>query len=174
MRQAWRRWPLVVAALLLGCAALPPDMSAPVAAGRLLVRVDSQPARSLSGEFELRGNPQSGSLRLIGPLGSIAADARWSPQQSSLTTAQGRSEFDSLDALSQAALGESVPVAALFDWLRGRAWAQAPSQALADGAPGFWQLGWQVRLAQLAEGWIEAEREAPPRVTLRAKLEAPQ
>ncbi len=173
---ARRLWPLVsaltLAALLVGCATPLPDNSAPVAAGRLLVRVDSQPPRSLSGEFELRGNPQTGSLRLIGPLGSIAADARWSPQVSSLFTPTGRSDFANLDELSQAALGESVPVAALFAWLRGRPWDQAQSQALADGAPGFMQLGWQVRLARFAEGWVEAERDALPRVMVRAKLES--
>ena len=168
---ARRLLPLTLAALLVGCATPLPDNSAPVATGRLLVRVDSQPPRSQSGEFELRGNPQTGSLRLIGPLGSIAADARWSPQLSSLFTPTGRSDFASLDELTQAALGESVPVAALFDWLRGRPWDQAPSQALADDAPGFAQLGWQVRLARFAQGWVEAERDALPRVTVRAKLD---
>ena len=168
---ARRLWPLTLAALLVGCATPLPDNSAPVVAGRLLVRVDSQPPRNLTGEFELRGNPQTGSLRLIGPLGSIAADARWSPQISSLFTPTGRSDFANLDEMSQAALGEIVPVAALFDWLRGRPWDQAPSQALADNAPGFAQLGWQVRLARFAEGWVEAERDALPRVTVRAKLD---
>ena len=37
--------------------------------------------------------------------------------------------YADLDALAAAALGEGVPMLALFDWLRGRPWAGAPSAA---------------------------------------------
>ena len=163
---------VLVTALLGGCANLAPlDATAPLISGRLLVRVDADPPRSLSGEFELRGDARSGGLRLIGPLGTVAADARWSAAGSSLSTAQGRSDFASLDAMTQAALGESIPLAAMFDWLRGRPWPDAPSQPLADAAPGFAQLGWQVDLARWTDGWVQAQRQTPPRVTVRARVD---
>jgi outer membrane lipoprotein LolB len=39
-----------------------------------------------------------------------------------LATPRGESTFTDLDALTRQALGESVPVSALFDWLQGRPW----------------------------------------------------
>jgi hypothetical protein len=85
-----------------------------------------------------------------------------------LNTGDGDREYPSLDALSQQALGEVLPLAALPDWLAGRPWSQAshqPTQA------GFEQLGWQVSLARRAEGLVEAERRAPPVILLRARLD---
>ena len=67
-------------AWLSGCATTPG--SAPELAGRLAVRVEAfegAPARSLSTQFELRGNAQAGELQLTTPLGSTAAQARWRP-----------------------------------------------------------------------------------------------
>jgi outer membrane lipoprotein LolB len=64
-----------------------------------------------------------------------------------------------------------VPIVALFDWLRGRAWPGAESHERADGQPGFEQLGWRVSLARWREGWVEAVRAAPPAITVRAKME---
>jgi hypothetical protein len=42
---------------------------------------------------------------------------------------------------------------------------------LAAPAAGFEQLGWQIRLERLNEGFVEAYRPAPPTVTVRARLE---
>jgi outer membrane lipoprotein LolB len=161
-------------AMLAACAALPPpEAGQSVLSGRLAVRVDGQPPQSFSADFELRGDARHGSLRLAGPLGTTAADARWSPAETRLLTAQGSQIFASLDELSKAALGEPIPLAALFDWLRGRPWSDAPSAAVTDGATGFEQLGWRIDLSRWAEGWIEARRDAPPRVTVRARMEPP-
>ena len=70
---------------------------------------------------------------------------------------------------------QALPVQALFDWLRGRPWPQAPSRA-ADGA-GFQQLGWQVDLRRFGDQLIFAQRLNPngsePLATLRLKLDAP-
>ena len=66
------------------------------------------------------------------------------------------------------ALGESLPLAALPDWLAGRPWPGAPHT---PGEAGFVQLGWQVSLARRSEGWIEARRAAPPAVLVRVKLD---
>jgi outer membrane lipoprotein LolB len=80
------------------------------------------PARTLTAAFELNGGPRAGRLDLSTPLGSILAQARWEPGEVVLATPRGESTFADLDALTRQALGESVPVAALFDWLQGRPW----------------------------------------------------
>jgi hypothetical protein len=70
-----------------------------------------------------------------------------------------------LVALTRELLGEAVPVAALFDWLKARPWPAAPHQKTSNG---FEQLGWRIepRLPALV-----ATRLAEPVVTLRAKLD---
>ena len=125
----------------------------------------------MSAGFELSGSAPQGQLRLSGPLGTTLALARWAPGQAVLASAGSETRFADLDSLSAAALGEAVPMAALFDWLRGRPWAGAASQARGDGVPGFEQLGWQIDLARWSDGWVEARRAAPPAVTVRARLD---
>jgi outer membrane lipoprotein LolB len=140
----------------------------------LSVRIDAtamQSSRSFSAGFDLRGTGDSGELQLNSPLGTRMADARWAPGVAVLSTADGERHFDSLDELSRLALGEAVPLAALPDWLAGHPWPGAPHRML-DG--GFEQLGWRVQLARLAEGWLEARREAPPVVAVRVKINGAQ
>jgi outer membrane lipoprotein LolB len=166
---------LLAAALLCGCATVgaPPD-GASWTAGRMSVRIEAgatQGAQSMSAGFELRGSGESGELRLNSPLGTRLASARWSATDAVLITSDGERHFDTLDALSQQALGENLPLAALPDWLAGRPWSGAPHQAQNTG---FEQLGWQVQLARKSEGWIEARRPAAPAVTVRIRLEDPQ
>lgn len=137
------------------------------------VRVDASPARvaqNLSAGFELRGDGETGELRLLSPLGTSLAHARWSPGRVHLETADGERSFESLEALSVEALGEALPLAALPSWLAGRPWAGALHTPASDG---FEQLGWQVQLARHGEGFVEARRAAAPVVMLRIKLEAP-
>ena len=103
-------------------------MTGDTLAGRLAVRVeahDGTAARSENAAFELQGSAQAGRLDLSTPLGSVLAQARWAPGSVVLATPQGERSFTDLDALTQEVLGESVPVAALFDWLRGRPWPGA-------------------------------------------------
>ncbi len=169
---------LAVAAITSGltaCVSAPTttgfDNNTPWLQGRLLVRVDAsaeQLARSASASFELRGSGKQGQLRLLSPLGTGLATAQWAPGQASLTTPSGTTTFATLDELSQQALGEPLPLAALPDWLAGKPWPQAPHQAQ-DG--GFEQLGWQVQTSRRTEGVIEAKRIAPPTVWLRVKLD---
>ena len=160
-------------ALLAGCAALAPPVPAagPVLAGRMALRVEGQPERSLSAGFELQGNPQQGELRLSGPLGTTAAQARWSGGQAVLASAGNLKVYPDLDALAAAALGEPLPMAALFDWLQGRPWPGAPSSARDDAQPGFDQLGWRISQRPWSEGLLEAQRLAPPVVTVRIRLD---
>jgi outer membrane lipoprotein LolB len=182
-----RRAAVLISALALSaCASVGERGFAPggeTISGRLSVRVDataSTPSSAVSGNFELSGTPAAGRLNLSSPLGTVMAQASWSPGRAVLVTPQGESSYPDLDGLTLAMLGERLPVAALFDWLKGRPWSGAPSalnQPPAD--KGFQQLGWQVSLMRLAEGWISAER-APsqgafeaPRVLVRAQVERP-
>jgi outer membrane lipoprotein LolB len=158
---------------LAGCAAIPPPPP-DLLSGRIAVRVeasDERAPRAFSASFDLRGGADAGELRLSTPLGTMLATARWSDGGAWLVTAAGESAFEDLDALSRAALGETLPLRALPDWLHGRPWAGAPSRASAQG---FEQLGWRVGLAQFADGRVDAVRDAPPVVTVRAQLERHQ
>jgi outer membrane lipoprotein LolB len=164
---------LLAAALLAACATTPPPTAdeARWTTGRLSVRIDAtaaRAARSVSAAFELRGDGDGGELRLNSPLGTRMAVARWSRGEAVLTTPDGEGRYDSLDGLARQALGESLPLAALPDWLAGRPWPAAPYRGLDDG---FEQLGWKVSLAHRAEGRIEARRVASPAVLVRVQLD---
>ena len=165
----------VLALALAACASLAPPVVAPadLLAGRLSLRVDGQPERSFSAGFELSGNASQGELLLSGPLGTTAARARWAGDQAVLACGGNETAYPSLDALAAAALGEAVPMAALFDWLRGRPWPGAQAAARDDGQAGFDQLGWRISLQQWSGGSLEARRTAPPVVTVRVRLERP-
>ena len=169
-----------VAALAAGCASLdrraPDAAAADTLAGRLSMRFAAdgeRPARSLGAAFELSGDEHRGRLDLLTPLGTVLARARWSPDGAVLATPGGETPYADLDALARQLLGEDVPLAALFDWLRGRPWPGAASRPLdaADGT-GFDQLGWRVDLAQFADGRVGARRDLPPpAVTVQVRLD---
>ncbi len=157
---------------LAGCATRPEDAGG-WTSGRLALRVDAaagRAAQSLSAGFELRGDDRAGELKLLSPLGTQVAAARWAPGLALLLGSDGERRFDSLEALSTEALGEPLPLAALPDWLAGRPWRGAPHLVRDDG---FEQLGWAVTTAALAEGQLLARRDAAPAVTLRVRLDAP-
>jgi len=171
-----------VSLLLAGCAQFVPLPSPAVdeaLSGRLSIRVEpdgSAAGRAFSAAFDLRGDAHEGVLGLSTPLGSMLARASWKPGEVLLVTPQERRRFADLDALTREVLGENVPVAAWFDWLRGRPWPEAasnPGGASAGAAPaGFEQLGWSVDTSRLAEGRVVAVRERPaPVVTVRIQLD---
>lgn len=175
----WRLWPLaVLVAFTAACSSLPRserEAGVETLSGRLAVQVEAvgdAPSRSMSAGFELRGRPDRGQLDLSTPLGNVLAQARWSPARVVLATPKGEADYADLDALTRAVLGESLPVAAFFDWLHGRPWEGAPNQPVADGA-GFRQLGWDVDLARFGDALVTARREAAPPVTVRIKLDRP-
>jgi outer membrane lipoprotein LolB len=163
----------------LGCAHVPapdPITSAPTGAtlsGRLALNVAASAeheAQAISAAFELRGNAATGGLDLSTPLGTLIATARWSPSEVLLTVPQGAQRFASLDELTRKLLGEPLPLPALFDWLRGQPWAEAaPAQDMPPA--GFRQIGWEIDLARLDEGWVRLHRSAAPEITLRARLD---
>jgi outer membrane lipoprotein LolB len=163
-----------LALALGGCAALPPPEPGTIA-GRLALQVEAhqeRPAQSISAGFDLRGTAERGELRLSTPLGTTLAAAFWGPGQARLVTPQGERRFDDLDALSRDAFGESLPLRALPDWLRGRPWPGAADSALPlVPGPGFVQLGWTIDLAGFEVGRLLAWRAGPPGVRLRAQLD---
>ena len=147
-----------------------------VITGRMTVRVEpsaGEPPRTLSGAFELSGDAARGTLSLATPLGTRLAQAQWSPRQALLRTSDGETSYPDLDALTRELAGEALPIAAFFDWLRGRPWPGAPSHALAPPEVGFSQLGWQVVLAGFDRGVVAAHRDAAPAVSVRAVVERP-
>jgi outer membrane lipoprotein LolB len=114
-------------------------------------------------------------LNLSSAIGTVMAQASWSLEQTLLRTPNQRQYFASLDELTQELLGESLPVAALFDWLRGEPWDQEPSACLDAADPeihGFSQLGWTIDTSRLAQGWITAYRHKAPTVTVKAHVDA--
>lgn len=171
---------LALAGGLAGCATPPsaPATAGPFAesssaiAGRLLLKVDGspgQPPRTLSAGFELQGDERTGRLRLLSPLGTVLADARWAPGGAWLRDGASEQAFDDLPSLAAQALGEPLPLGAVSHWLQARPW---PGAAHALTAEGFTQLGWQIDLRQWAEaGQIEARRSTAPGVLLRARLD---
>lgn len=179
-------WPRRIAALLAltavlsGCASVPTSgerLPGELIAGRLSVRVEATQAaaaRVMNAGFELEGDGRLGRLSLATPLGTMLAQIRWSPGSAVLVTPQQTTPYADLDTLTSELMGESVPVAALFDWLRGRPWPGAPTEAAGDASePGFRQLGWRVSLGSFGEALVVARRERAPTVTVRAKLDTP-
>jgi outer membrane lipoprotein LolB len=167
-----RRAAIAALAVLAGCATTKPPADA--VSGKLSIRIDAagtQPARSVTSDFELRGDAERGELRLTAPLGTLVAVARWAPGEAVLQSSQGEQRFPDLDTLTRESLGEALPLRALPSWLRGQPWPGAASRAN-DG--GFEQLGWQVGLRRFAEGLLEVSRQTPaPAVVLRARLDPP-
>ena len=174
---------LAFALLLQACVSHPPPLPGHVYTGRLAVRTDAAPnlpARSVTGQFELSGNASSGQLVLTSPIGTTVARARWSdpvgsqgtPSKIELEADGGTTHYATLEEMMQRAIGDQLPLPAMFDWLSGRPWPNAPVSA---GTPhSFDQLGWHVELSQLADNrMIDAQRELPaPTLHVRVKLDA--
>jgi outer membrane lipoprotein LolB len=148
------------------------------------VRTDAAPnlpARSVSGQFELSGNASSGQLILTSPIGTTVARARWSdpvgtqgvPSTIELEADGGTTHYATLEEMMQRAIGDQLPLPAMFDWLDGHPWPGGAGAARRDGAS-FDQLGWHVDLSQLADNrLIDAQRALPaPTLHVRVKLDA--
>jgi len=143
-------------ALLLGACATPPRTALPhenAWNGRLAVQVASDPPQSFSAGFELQGQPGAGELQLNSPLGNTVATVVWSPTGAQLRQGDQVTRRASLDELTTELAGTALPVAALFDWLKGQA---TPSN------------GWQADLSRHAQGRVTARRLSPlPSAELR-------
>jgi outer membrane lipoprotein LolB len=163
LRARWAAWLASFAlALLAGCAS-PPRATGPVDpvtgpwSGRLALQVQDQASQSFSASFELKGTARSGELALFSPLGGTLAVLAWQPGAATLNSNGRTRQFDSVDALVAHVTGAAIPVAALFDWLRG----------IDTPVP-----GWHADLSQLAQGRVAAKRHEPtPEADLRLVLE---
>ena len=148
------------AGFLAGCAVPPRTPAAPgvqVWTGRLALTVEGQSSQSFSAGFELKGAPETGELSLFNPLGGTIAVLAWTPGTATLRANGNTRQFPSLEDLAQEATGAPLPVAALFDWLAGKATPIA---------------GWQADVTQVAEGRLRARRsEPPPPADLRVLFE---
>ncbi len=121
--------------------------------GRLALRVDSQPPQAFSALFDLHGTAEAGELQLTSVLGQTLATVRWSPAGAELQRGNDLQRRGNLDELTRELTGAPLPVAALFDWLAGRA-----SEA----------GGWQADLSDQPQGRLVARREQPaPAAELR-------
>jgi outer membrane lipoprotein LolB len=136
-RKALRLGALTCAALLAGCAVMPP-VSPPRDAleafrleGRFSVRQDEQ---SHSGRLNWRHAADGDELLLSSPFGQGIAGIVATPGQAVLTTGDGRS-FAAPDvaSLTEQVLGYRLPLRLLCEWVRGR---PAGADVLERDAPG--------------------------------------
>lgn len=123
---------LAIAALLGGCATTTANLStAPVAAyrdsieltGKLFViyQKDGQP-QNLIGNFEWVQTPGQVDVSLSSQLGTTMAKISVTPQQATLTQAgQQPVVAEDIDKLTRRALGWSLPVSGLREWMQGYA-----------------------------------------------------
>ena len=115
------------------------------------------------------------------PIGTTVARARWSdpagtqgmPARIELEADGATTRYATLEDMMQRAIGDQLPLPAMFDWLSGHPWPAAPVQRSADGGS-FDQLGWHVDVSQLAGNQlIDARRAMPaPVLHVRVKLDA--
>lgn len=162
---------LVLAAALAGCAttATQSPGAAPGAAqttaayrdtvelsGRLQVsyQKDGQP-NSMNGGFEWSQRPGQIDVAFLNPLKQTVATISVTPRQATLTEAgrAPRSAAD-IDALTRQALGWSLPVSGLRDWLQGYATDAAGKRFAATPANNsvFTQDGWRLRFVSWQNG----------------------
>jgi outer membrane lipoprotein LolB len=157
------RWLLALAVLVAAGCAIPPRASVPADAvsgpwsGRLALQVEDNQSQSFSAGFELKGSPRAGELALFTPVGGTLAVLAWTPDSATLRTNGQTRSFDSVESLVRHATGAAIPLAALFDWLRG---IETPV------------AGWQADLSQIGQGRVRALRlEPPPQADLRVVLD---
>lgn len=150
---------IALALLLAACATPPqePSRSTDSWAGRLSVRVESDPVQSFSAGFDLQGDARQGRLSLYSPLGATLAQLNWSPGEARLRADGKEQIFDSMDALTRRAVGAELPIEGLFSWLAGQ-------PASPDG--------WIADLQNRNHGRLVARRFRPaPVVELRLVLD---
>jgi outer membrane lipoprotein LolB len=161
-RSRWARWLLALLIVLAaGCAspprATPPEAETGVWSGRLALQVKDNPSQSFSASFELKGSAKAGELTLATPIGNILAVLAWEPGSATLRRNGQTQRFESVEDMAVRATGSAIPLAALFDWLRG----------VATPVP-----GWHPDLSQLGQGRLVALRlDPPPEADLRVVLE---
>jgi outer membrane lipoprotein LolB len=158
-RRAWLGFFSLGLLGLTGCATprAPSNPSAAFWSGRMALQLDGTPPQNWSTSFELQGSATQGQLVLLSPLGTSLARLSWSPELAVLEQGQDKTESPNLQSLSQRLTGTQLPIAALFEWLAGRALDEP---------------GWQVDLTAYPQGRLTASRITPaPQAILRIVLE---
>lgn len=169
----------IVAQMRSGGACAPADApSAPAkslqAPARALPRIDlqgqmsvklsafaDQPAKGLSLGFFFSGNTETGQLDLMTLMGSQMAQVNWQPGEAWLVNDKGRARYDNLDSLSEAALGEPLPLRQLVHWMQGHPDPELPSTPGPE-ADTFIQQGWLIDARELPFKKLNARRDATP------------
>lgn len=172
--------PFALAAMLAGCATTGPLSQATVGAyqdtlsraGRLSVNYDRDgKLETLSGKFSWAQKPGLIDVALMSPLGQTIATISVTPQSATLTQSDGKARTASdIDTLTAQALGWSLPVNGLRDWMQGYAtvaggkrFAASPAANTVTTADG-WRLtfvSWQDATAtQPVPKRIDAQRAA--------------
>jgi outer membrane lipoprotein LolB len=166
-----RRFALVVlAATLAGCATTatqPSGATASAAAvapyrdtieltGRLSANYqkDGQPG-SVTVNFEWSQQPGRIEVSLAAPTGQTVAMIKVTPEQATLTQAnQAPRTAKDIDTLSAQAIGWSLPVAGLRDWLQGYATDASGKRFAASPAKSevFTADGWRLRFVSWQKG----------------------
>jgi outer membrane lipoprotein LolB len=158
---------LALAAVLAGCATGGAHLSNPNSAaaayrdtidlsGRLIVNYqkDGQP-QSINGSFTWAQRPGNIDVALNSPLGQTIAAIAVTPQSATLTQS-GRAPQTArdIDGLTRQALGWSLPVAGLADWLQGYALDADGKRFIASPANNsvFTKDAWRLRFAEWQDG----------------------
>lgn len=172
------------AALLGGCASISPGQGAPSASAPLAsYRENFDTAGRLSVNYKLNGNPESLTgkftwvqtparldVTLSSPMATIATISV-TPQSATLVQAdKAPRTAPDLESLTTSALGWSLPVSGLREWLQGYATAADGSRFIASASSNTvttrdgWRLrfvSWQTDAAgRPAPKRIDAERDA--------------
>ena len=155
-------FPLTAIFLIAGCARKiypsgPNDAEKTFWSGRISLQIQSEPPQAFFAGFELKGHAQRGELSLTSPIGNVLGIMRWSPDEAVLESGSQIKRFTSVDALLEQTTGAAIPVAALFDWLKG------VNTRLS---------GWSADLSGLGLGRLVATRDEPaPQTRLRIVLD---
>ena len=154
--------PLIATFLIAGCARKIyrndlNDTEKRLWTGRISLQIQSDPPQAFFAGFELKGRSERGELLLTSPIGNVLGVMRWSPDEAVLESGNETKRFTSVDALLEQTTGAAIPIAALFDWLRGE------NTRL---------NGWSADLSGLDTGRIVATRVEPaPQTRLRIVLD---
>ncbi len=134
--------------------------------GQMSLKLDAfgdLPAKGLSLGFFFQGRAQAGELELMTLMGSQVAQLRWTPQEAILTDSRGPHRYPSLAEVSEAALGEALPLDTLIHWMQGQADPSLPVRVGAEPHT-FEQLGWLIDTRRMDEKQLSATRAAQAQV----------
>lgn len=168
----------LLAFTLAACTSLPKPIEGASAdafsrIGRFAITVNEESGKqnAVQGGFSWSDDGRRYVLDLTNPLGSTEARVEGTPGAASLTKADGtRLVADNPDALAEDALGSSMPVSGLRDWLRGKLPADPEATDVTRDELGrpvaFEQGGWRAKLSRYdAKGpqLLVLERQEPGR-----------